>query len=216
MIKKIYKRLLTLYGPQHWWPVISNNPEFEICIGAILTQNTSWRNVEKAINNLYTKNLLHPERILRIPLEELSMLIRSAGYYNQKAQRLKSFARLYIDNSKKLKNLDVMNARRLLLSIKGVGRETADSMLLYAFNKKIFPVDTYTSRLFYRLGLVSEDSKDKYYEDIRLMVEKELSNMNDLKEFHALIVMHGKSYCKKKPLCKTCPLQECRTKDLYI
>ncbi len=194
-IKDLYKKLLTIHGPQHWWPVKSSNPELEICIGAILTQNTAWRNVEKSINELLKRDLFNEEKLLRINTKELALLIKSSGYYNQKAKRIKNFIHFYINNKDRLRKEELIIARNLLLSLKGIGKETADSMLLYAFNRKIFPVDIYTIRLFHKLGLIESLNKEKHYEQVRSLVEP-LFSLQELKEFHALIVEEGKQKYK--------------------
>ena len=148
-INNIYKKLLQEYSAQNWWPTISNNQKFEIVIGAILTQNTSWKNVEKAILNLKKHNLISPKAIIKTPKTKLAELIRSSGYYNQKAERLKSISKFFIENKSP--------AREQLLNIKGVGPETADSILLYAYQKPVFVIDSYTRRIFSRIGLCSKD-----------------------------------------------------------
>ncbi len=191
-ITQIYGILKDRFGPQNWWPTISENKQFEICVGAILTQNTSWKNVEKAIENLHSNNLLTQEAIKKVNKSKLAKLIKSAGYYNQKAKKLKLFA-------------DVINkepTRSKLLELWGIGPETADSILCYAYNKPIFVVDAYTKRIFSRLGF-----KENSYEDIQGLVHKDL-NSKYFNEFHALFVVLGKDFCRKEPLCSECPLGE--------
>jgi len=193
-IKQVYKILFKAYGPQYWWPCSSKN-KFEVIIGAILTQNTSWTNVEKAIQNLEKNNLINIDKIIKIENEKLADLIRSAGYYNQKAERLKIAAKFFKDNKNP--------SRKDLLKVKGIGPETADSILLYAFNKPYFVIDAYTKRIFSRLGIIRADD----YQEIQEIFEKNLPQDPKLfNEYHALIVNLGKNICKKKPLCKKCPL----------
>ena len=188
---KIYQKLLSNFGKQNWWPSITRT-KFEIVVGAILTQNTSWENVDKVIKLMNEKRLLNRDAIRKIPLGRLAKIIKSSGYYNQKARKLKEFAKY---------NGGV--ERGSMLKIWGIGRETADSILLYAYNKPYFVVDAYTKRIFSRLGLIETDD----YEDIREFFEKSLPrDLKVYKEFHALIVKLAKKYCKKKPLCKECPL----------
>ncbi len=202
-------------------------------VGAILTQQTAWKNVEKAINNLKNEELLSPEKILNKDTEALAQIIKPAGFYNIKAERLKTFVEYFIkkyggDISKmKEKSLSVL--RKELLSIKGIGRETADSILLYALDKKIFVVDAYTKRIYNRLGVC--ESTD--YETVRKTFEstlcenkfteyinKNIKPKEDVcvyifKEMHALIVAEGKLFCKTKPLCSSCPLNEiCKRKGV--
>ena len=202
-IRNLYQSLLSFYGPQGWWPA---ETPFEVIVGAILTQNTAWRNVEKAISNLKKENCLTPERILSCPEEKLKELIRPVGFYNQKAQRLKEVSRFIVEHGglEKLSKIPTNELRKMLLSLKGIGRETADSILLYAFERPVFVVDKYTHRIFTRLGLWNGPFD---YERIRELVEREIRNVSDLKEFHALLVEHAKRYCRKNPLCDECPLR---------
>ncbi len=207
MIWKVYQKLLSIYGKQNWWPA---ETPFEVCVGAILTQNTNWQNVEKAIENLKKHNLLSPEKIPPTPLSTLQSLIKPAGFYKQKAKYLKNLSLFIIENGG-LENLQKENLqalRKKLLKVKGVGRETADSILLYALNKKIFVIDAYTKRLFYRLGITKKENEP--YESLRALVETEFKRHNasleDYKEFHALIVRHCKEVCRKTPICQNCEL----------
>jgi len=199
---KVYNKLLKEFGKQHWWPVTnktedqrsSSDSRFEICVGAILTQNTSWQNVEKAIKNLIESNMLSKEAIRNATINKVAKLIRSSGYYKQKAKKLKIFA-----------SFSGSISRENLLSLWGIGPETADSMLLYAYNKPYFVVDAYTKRIFTRLGMIKGDES---YEEVRALFEKKLpKDVEIYKEFHALIVELGKRYCKKEPDCKNCPLK---------
>ena len=188
---KIYQELLSNFGKQNWWPCRTGN-RFEIIVGAILTQNTNWQNVEKAISNLIKNRVLSKAAIKKIDRKKLSLMIRPAGYYNQKAKKLKAFV-----------NFSGKITRENLLAVWGIGPETADSILLYAYNKPYFVVDAYTKRIFSRLGLIKKDE----YEEIREFFEKKLPKNSELyKEFHALIVNLGKTHCRNRPLCRQCPL----------
>lgn len=204
-VYEIYQELYKFYGSQHWWPAEN---WFEVVVGAILTQNTSWKNVEKSIENLKDKDLLEPFKLYRISEEKLAELIKSSGFYNLKSKRLKNFLKWlngYDFDVNKLRKKDLLNLREELLSIKGIGKETADSILLYAFEKPVFVVDAYTKRMFTRLGF--RLSKD--YDEIKDFFEKNLPKDAQLfNEFHALIVNHSKEYCKKVPNCKKCFLKE--------
>ncbi|MDY6820402.1 MAG: endonuclease III domain-containing protein [Deferribacterota bacterium] len=201
-LDKLYRTLLNKYGKQHWWPA---DTDFEVVIGAILTQNTTWQNCEKAIENLKKHNLISPEKIHNIDLPVLKKLIKSAGFYNQKAQYLKNISSFITDNLKgnlqQLSYLSIDDARKLLLNIQGVGFETADTILLYAIEKPIFVMDAYTKRFisrFYKL-------KFKSYNNLQNFFMNNLEQDVELyKEYHALIVKHSKTYCLKKPLCNNC------------
>lgn len=204
---EIYTRLYEYYGPQHWWP---GDTPFEIIVGAILTQNTNWKNVEKAITHLKNTNCLSPEKLYDIPMQELAELIRPAGYYNIKAQRLKHFLEWLFEKHdgvlESLELLGVSTLREDLLAIKGIGPETADSICLYAFGKPIFVVDAYTARIFGRHEMVEPGSN---YEQIQELFHSELETDAALfNEFHALIVQVGKEYCKPKAACEGCPLED--------
>ena len=207
--QQIYTQLHKSFGKQGWWPLtIEGNkskhhvgkPEtdkhrFEIMVGAILTQNTNWKNVEKALYNLSKNNLININKIKRIKKEKLAQLIKPAGYYNQKAERLKIIAEFLSKNSNP--------TREQLLSVKGIGPETADSILLYAYNKPFFVIDAYTKRIFGKLGYKAED-----YEQWQKLFMGNLRKDVDLfKEYHALLVELGKNYCKKKAICKKCPVK---------
>jgi len=204
-IRELYERLLSFYGPQDWWPAETS---FEVVVGAILTQNTAWRNVEKAIANLKEECILDPESILKTPDDVLRELIRPAGFYNQKLQRLKAVCKLIVDYGglENLFSLSLDELRSVLLSVKGIGPETADAIILYAANKPTFVVDRYTHRIFTRLGIWQGDYD---YESIKKLVETEIPpNVSVYKEFHALIDEHAKRICRKKPLCDSCPLKD--------
>lgn len=192
-----------LYPKHHGLEPRNDKERFEIIIGAILTQNTNWKNVEKAIFNLNKENLISIEKIKKINIKKLAELIRPSGYYNQKAERLKIIADFLSRNPiKKLKEEDTEKLRKKLLKIKGIGPETGDSILLYAFDKPIFVVDAYTKRIFNRLGY-----KEKTYEEFQKLFMDNLEKDQKLfNEYHALLVELGKSYCRKKPLCKECPI----------
>jgi len=204
----IYNRLHAHFGPQHWWP--AENP-FEVMIGAILTQNTAWSNVEKAIANLKRRKLLSPRKIERIHPRTLAVAIRPSGFYNEKAKKLKAFIKFLISftggNINKLRSNGTALLRKKLLGIKGIGEETADSILLYALNKPIFVVDAYTKRVFTRHKLISKDAA--YGEIQRFFMNNLPRRVKLFNEYHALIVEAGKNYCKKNnPLCKICPLKD--------
>lgn len=202
----IYQRLYDYYGPQYWWP---GETVIEIIVGAILTQNTSWSNVEKAIANLKKADCLDVAKLQSISVEQLGVLIRPAGYYNIKAQRLKSFINwLFQKHQGDLAALNALSPSRLrteLLAIKGIGPETADSIGLYAFGKPVFVVDAYTARVFGRHGWLEPGCG---YEEIQDLFQSHLEKDPVLyNEFHALIVRVGKEHCRPKPLCSGCPLE---------
>jgi endonuclease-3 related protein len=198
---EIYHKLLKIYGKQNWWPIISQqNAREEIIIGAILTQNTSWNNVEKALKNLIKNHFVDFNKILSIEEEKLKELIRPAGFFNQKASTIRRVAKFFLMHN--YENI----TREELLSIKGIGKETADSILLYAFNQPYFVIDTYTKRLFFRLGLIKENIS---YNELHDYITKNIpKNIKIYKEFHALIVIHCKNICKKKPMCSLCELKK--------
>ena len=206
-LNEIYQLLFERFGPQHWWP---GDTQFEIIIGAILTQNTNWTNVEKAIANLKSADCLTPEKLYHLDISQLAELIQPAGYYNIKAKRLKSFVNWLFENYEgRLSNLESLDTSRLraeLLAIKGVGRETADSILLYAFDRPIFVVDVYTSRVAVRHGLI-EPGAD--YEQLRELFQSNLpENIQLFNEYHALLVKVGKEFCRPKAQCPGCPLEK--------
>jgi len=206
--QEIYERLLSQYGHQAWWPADS---PFEVIVGAILTQNTAWTNVEKALANLKAEKLLTPEKLARVSFPKLASLILPAGYYNQKAKKLKIFLDyLATEYELDLENFLALPTERLreeLVSLWGIGEETADSICLYAANKPIFVVDAYTVRVFSRLGIVSEDIS---YAALQTLFMSNLKHDGRLfNEYHALIVRHGKWTCRKRePLCTECLLQK--------
>jgi len=188
--RELFEKMFAYYGPQNWWP----GEGFEIAIGAILTQNTSWANVEKALANLKANNILTPEKILTCDDELLLQLIKSTGFYNQKAHYLKNLCELWIRNPKP--------SRKALLSVKGIGDETADSILLYLLSKAEFVIDAYTIRISRRIGF-SKSYNKKFWKDFYMSkLDKDVQMFN---EFHALFVEHGKRFCRKKdPLCCVC------------
>ncbi len=200
---QVFDLLLEAYGKQHWWPA---ETAFEVMIGAVLTQNTAWSNVERAIANLKQAEVLHLNGILGLPKEELAELIRPSGYFNVKAQRLQNYCRFLSENGGEdaMRKMALKSARSALLSINGVGAETADDILLYALELPVFVVDAYTRRIFSRLGMLHGDEG---YEEIRTGFEEALGPHVPLfKEYHALIVRHGKETCKTKPHCDQCGL----------
>ncbi len=220
MFQKIYERLYSEYGPQGWWPLISLHDEgtnptktgsvkgyhpndfsypknflqrFEIILGSLLTQNTSWINVEKALINLNKKNSIYPENILEMPDEELKEAIKPAGYFNQKSKRAKILSKWFI-------GLKKIPTRHELLALHGIGEETADSILLYAFNQPSFVIDTYTKRIFTNLGLIKGTEK---YSEIKQLIESKIKKDYKLfQEYHALLVEHAKHFYLKKETYK--------------
>jgi len=229
----IYAKLLKLYGPQGWWPLLDvegKNPtktgsmkgyhpkdysypktdkqRFEICIGTILAQNTSWVQVEKALQNLKKINYVDPKKILKINESNLGKAIKPAGYFNQKAKKLKRFSEFYISLKGKVPS------REELLNMWGIGPETADSILLYAYKKPYFVIDAYTKRIFSRLGFFSE--KAKYDEMQKFFMDNFPKDYKKYNEFHALIVEHAKRCCNKtNPLSEKCILKKaCKFKNI--
>jgi len=206
ILLKIYNSLYNFFGPLNWWP---GDSPFEIIVGAILTQNTAWSNVEKAINNLKKENLLDSQELYRINQEELAQLIKPSGYYNIKAQRLKNFVTFFVEefdgSVEKMFSGDGKKLREELLKINGIGPETADSILLYAGDKPFFVVDAFTKRIFSRHKLISEDAS---YHQIQEFFSQNLdSDVELFNEFHAQIVMLGKTICtNKNPDCSKCPI----------
>ena len=207
----IYDLLFKRFGPQNWWPGESKE---EIIIGAILTQNTNWKNVEKSINNLKANNLINFNNIRKIETEKLAQTIHSSGYYNQKAKRLKLVTEFFNKNTFSiLENRSTDELREALININGIGAETADSILLYAFNRPTFVIDAYTKRIFNRLRLWNEkitykDAQDFFIENLNQSQESTFDEYIHLfNEYHALLVKLGKDICKKIPLCQQCPLK---------
>lgn len=206
----IYRQLMDRYGPQHWWPA---RAPFEVIVGAILTQSAAWSNVEKAIANLKEAKALSPEALRRLSLSEVAGIIRPCGYYNAKALKLKSFANWlgnhYADDLNKLMAADTYHLRQQLLSVHGIGQETADSILLYAAGKPIFVIDAYTRRIINRIGLAPKNSSYTAYQELfmnNLPIDVRLFN-----EYHALLVYLAKNICRSYPLCQQCCLNNlCR------
>lgn len=212
-IKSVYQKLHKAYGPQQWWPADSR---FEIMVGAILTQNTAWLNVARAIANLKQASALSVEAILNSSHEQLAEWIKPSGYFNIKAKRLRNFCQWYAEQGgyDALKRLKTGMLRQRLLMVNGVGPETADDIILYAFSRKVFVIDAYTRRIFSRLGISKADID---YESLRELFEKALGNesVKLFNEYHALIVMHGKDICKVKPRCgECCLLKGCKRTGL--
>ena len=212
-LEKIYQRLFRRYGPQYWWPA---KEPFEVIVGAILTQSTSWKNVEKAIIRLKNAGALNPIALQEIPTDDLADLIYSSGYYNAKARKLKAFAKdlcqKYQSSLQKMFAQDMLQLRRELLSIHGIGQETADSIILYAARKPIFIIDAYTHRIMDRLAL--NPGKGDYTQLQNLFMNNLAPDERLFNEYHALLVCHGKHVCRKTPLCSVCCLtDECRSEE---
>ncbi|HHT9145810.1 MAG: endonuclease III domain-containing protein [Candidatus Brocadiaceae bacterium] len=204
---QIYQKMFDALGPRHWWP---GETPFEVIIGAILTQNTNWSNVEKAIKNLKTAGKLFPEGIYELSVTELAKLIRPSGFFNVKAKRVKAFINWlfsrYEGNLSKMFAQDLQALRSELLSVKGIGPETADSILLYAGNMPTFVVDAYTHRIFSRHELIPEEST---YDEMKSFFEENLpEDVQLFNEYHALLVNIGKTFCKTKKVCEPCPLKD--------
>ena len=206
-LMRFYEALYVHYGPQHWWP---GETDFEVTVGAVLTQNTNWQNVEKAIANLKAADLLTPQALDALTEKQLAEYIRPAGYFNIKSRRLKNLIRWLMEefdgSLETLRDYSIERLREELLSINGIGRETADSIILYALHKPTFVVDTYTYRVLVRHGCIDAESD---YEQIKEFFEGRLPEDVELyNEFHALIVQVGKNHCKPRAQCTKCPLQQ--------
>jgi endonuclease-3 related protein len=205
-LEKIYNLLFDEFGKQHWWPADS---PFEMVVGAVLTQNTAWSNVEQAIRNLKKSRKLTLSGIRKLTNDKLASLIRSAGYFNVKAKRLKAVVDFLREKGsdeemKVFRRQETGRLRQELLGVKGVGPETADSILLYALNRPVFVVDAYTKRILSRHRLISEDAT---YEQIQgLFMDNLPRNRRLFNEYHALIVALGKDFCRPHPICSKCPL----------
>jgi len=206
ILAEIYRKLFIHFGPQHWWP---GETPFEVMVGAILTQNTNWGNVVKAIANLKKADVLSLQGLEKIPPARLAELIRPAGYFNVKTKRLKSF--IHFLSTEYGGSVEILCAEELsilrekLLAVKGIGPETADSILLYAAEKPIFVIDQYTYRVLTRHFLVTEETTYDEMQDLMMRhVKEEAPHYN---EYHAQIVMVGKHFCGKTPKCETCPLK---------
>ena len=205
ILHEIYHRLYRQFGPQHWWPA---ETPFEVCVGAVLTQNTNWQNVEKAIQTLKQAGLLSPEALYALSEEELAVYIRPAGYFRIKARRLKNLVRFLVEEKdlETLKEEEPEKVRHELLKIKGIGPETADSILLNALEKPVFVVDAYTKRILLRHGLATESADYHQLQELfmtHLPPDPQLYN-----EYHALLVACGKTFClSRRPRCSSCSLQ---------
>lgn len=203
----VYERLYARFGPQHWWPA---DTPFEVAIGAILTQNTNWQNVERAISNLKQDKSLGARKIHNLPTGRLATLIRPAGYYNVKAKRLKAFVEFLSGNYRgsmaRMGRAGTGTLRDGLLGVNGIGPETADSILLYALNKPVFVIDAYTRRILRRHGVPEADAPYESFQSYfsrALKVDERLYN-----EYHALLVRVGKEFCRpRNPNCRQCPLE---------
>lgn len=209
MLRAVFQRLFEHYGPQHWWP---GDTPFEVMVGAVLTQNTAWTNVERAIHNLKANDALDPAAIVAACHEDLAAWLRPSGYFNVKAERLRGFCAWYLQRGgfEVLSKTPTAALRGELLAVKGIGPETADDILLYAFERPVFVIDAYTRRLFSRLGHVQGDEP---YEDLRACFEQKLRGTDAERvalynEYHALIVRHAKEACRPRPVCTACPLTD--------
>lgn len=205
-LKNIYRRLYKNFGPQGWWP---GDTPFEVIAGAILTQNTNWENVSRAITNLKKAKVLNARKIHNLPVSQLAGLIKPAGYYNIKARRVKNFLDyLFATHKGNLRNLaakSIACLRKELLEVNGIGEETADSIILYAFNKPIFVVDAYTKRILSRHRLISKYAA--YAQVQKLFMDNLEPHARLFNEYHALLVRLGKDFCRKNnPRCQPCPL----------
>jgi len=205
-LRRIYPLLCAHFGHRNWWP---GDTTLEIIVGAILTQNTAWSNVEKAIGNLKKQRLLSVKRLREIPVEELARLVRPSGYFNQKAKKIKNFIAFldtrYAGSLAGLRRAPLERLRPELLRVNGIGPETADSILLYALDKPVFVVDAYTRRILVRHYYFEPDPS---YDEIQERFEKELETDLDLyNDFHAQIVATGNRYCRSRPRCAGCPLE---------
>jgi endonuclease-3 related protein len=205
LLLTIYERLMQAYGPQGWWP---GDGPLQVMVGAVLTQATNWRNVERAIARLAEAGMLSAEALALAPREVLEELVRPTGYYRAKAERLQSLARMLLESCQgdieRLKGLPPKALREMLLRVRGIGPETADSILLYALDYPYFVVDAYTRRLFRRLGCGPRGNS--YHEWQRFFMEALPPDATLFNEYHALIVRHGKERCRARPRCPGCPL----------
>jgi len=210
----LFNRLFSAFGNQNWWPA---ETPFEVMVGAILTQRTAWRNVEKSIERIKQRGDVSLLFLYSLSCDELEFLIKPSGFYKSKCKTLKSFVdfmdKSYQSDLLKASQEKTVTLRNKITSIKGVGNETADSILLYGFNKPVFPIDAYTRRIYSRAGI--SDSSD--YEELRLMTEQALSyDLDNFKEMHALIVKLGKNFCTRKAKCTACPINDfCIKKGVY-
>jgi endonuclease-3 related protein len=203
-LREAHDIMLKAYGPQQWWP---GDTPFEIMVGAVLTQNTAWTNVEKAIANLKRNKALSAEAILAARASKLANWLKPSGYFNIKAKRVKALCQWLVEQGgvKELKKRPTDELRRELLKVHGVGPETADDILLYALHRPVFVIDAYTRRIFRRMRLIAGDEG---YEHLRALFEKALGEDTALyNEYHALIVVHGKDVCRTRPRCSGCCLR---------
>jgi endonuclease-3 related protein len=206
MLREVYEKLLAALGPQHWWP---GESPFEVLVGAVLVQNTAWRNVERAIENLRDAGLMEPRALYAVPEKELAELIRPAGYFQVKSRRLRNLLRLVVEHYdgslEAMFRTDLATLREELLGVSGIGPETADAILLYAGSLPTFVVDTYTHRILARHGWIGYEAD---YQEIKDHFEANLPADAALyNEYHALLVRLGKDYCRKTgPKCEVCPL----------
>jgi len=219
-LRRAYELMRAYFGHQRWWP---GETAFEVCVGAILTQNTAWTNVERAIANLKAARVLEPKKLFALPESKLAELIRPAGYFNVKARRLRSFLRVLVENFggdlRRLFAGDTPVVRARLLAINGIGPETADSMLLYAGGHHSFVIDAYTRRIFRRHGWhpkskVQGSKPSDGYDELKSLCESALSQkagaaqLDYWQDYHAQLVMVGKHFCRTRaPLCEQCPLK---------
>lgn len=208
-LQAIYKRLYRCFGAQNWWPA---DTPFEVMVGAILTQNTSWRNVEKAIRNLKKQKLLSAARLSRVSTVKLGRLIKPAGYYNIKTRRLNAFLEFFMTNYQgSIKKMSLAATPRLrseLLTVNGIGQETADSILLYGLNRPVFVIDAYTKRIFSRHKFIKDGDKEDYARLQELFMGNLKKSPKLFNEYHALLVRLGKDFClKNNPRCRICPLK---------
>jgi len=202
-LKHIYELLDAHHGPQHWWPA---ETPFEVMVGAVLVQNTTWKNAGIAVASLKKAGLMSPAAIQQTPADKLASYIVSSGYFNIKAKRLRSLCQWLGESGgiRRLKQQPLRSLRKDLLAVHGIGPETADDILLYALGKPVFVIDAYTRRLFSRLGLLQADES---YEMLRMKFEVALKmDVGTFNQYHALIVVHAKDVCKKKPVCAECCL----------
>lgn len=203
VLKEIYRRLLETYGPQGWWPA---ETWFEVVVGAVLTQNTTWKNVERAIENLKKANMLDPKRMFEADNELIERLIKPAGFWKLKARRLKNLLKELSRYDFDFYRLREHLTRDELLSVNGIGPETADSIMLYAFEKPVFVIDSYTRRILGRIGLINGRET---YSQLQSMFHQQIKDIETMKEYHALLVEHAKRVCKKnQPRCGSCVLQD--------
>jgi len=215
LLSKIFDSLYATFGPQHWWPA---EGVFEVVVGAILTQNTAWTNVEKAIENLRSAGCLTPESLRGVSTEKLARLLRPSGYFNIKAERLKSFIdflyQQYSGDIHRMLGEEPYLLRQKLLRVKGIGPETADSILLYAGGFPWFVVDAYTRRILSRHGLVADEVSYQGLQDFFMNTLPRDTKLYN--EYHALMVRLGKDVCRREPLCEQCPLLEVLGAPVHI